>query len=101
MVTQDDDFLSSNIESIQEKEKEQFTGIELLDLSHLQEDQQKAMLELIFKHKRLFDEKVGMCEVCEHQTEMNDEFKPKQFSSYRFPQKLIPEIEAKILGDGT
>lgn len=68
-----------------------------LDLSHLDDDYRRRLLEVLYKHKNVFSNKTGICSVAEHIIETRDDFIPKQFSPYRFPQKLIPEIEKTIL----
>ena len=68
-----------------------------VDLSHLSEDERNKILAILRKHSKLFSDKPGNCNVCEHNIEIKDDFVPKQLSTYRFPQKLISQIEEKIL----
>jgi len=70
--------------------------IKQIDLSHLSESNRDKLLEVLCKHKALFTNKTGACNIAEHSIDVTPDFVLKQFSAYRFPQKLIPEIESKI-----
>jgi len=66
-------------------------------IGHLEEGQQKKLLDLLDKYpKCFFSDKPGFTDVVTHTIPLKDGFKPKRLPAYRVPEKLKPEVDKQI-----
>ena len=74
-----------------------------VDLSNLDSAQQDQIRALIIKHKNVFKDKPGRCNVGSHYIELENGAKPKKKTPYRIPEKLKAEVDRQVeelLADG-
>jgi len=84
------DIVCCNSTINQEQEEETgFTQKKLEgDFSHLTVEQQNEVKDLIWSHKEMFNDRPGMCNLAEHEIELEAGFKPKAMRAYRITNKM-------------
>lgn len=106
MIQHESDFMTTGLDSahssviadeVAVSSSERVDLLQQIDLSHLSSVERDQLLCVLYKHRKLFTGETGMCNVCEHTIDVTPDFHPKQFATYRFPQKLISDIEEKLL----
>ena len=65
-------------------------------IGHLEEGQQKELLDLLDKYPECFSDKPGFTDVVTHTVPLKDGFKPKKLPACRVPEKLKPEVDKQI-----
>jgi hypothetical protein len=79
------------------------SNIETLDLNHLTQHQARQLKDLLIKHKNVFSDRPGTCDVVPHKIDLVEGFQPKALRPYKIPEALKPEIDKQIqqlLDDG-
>ena len=95
-VVFDDDTDFGQIETCP-TDKEVFDdSISKLDISHLQENQQMQLRNLLTKYREVFSDKPGQCKVACHEINLKEGFTPQKQRSYRIPDKFKTEVERQI-----
>jgi hypothetical protein len=64
--------------------------IDLLKVSHLDEQQKIQYLALLDEFHDCFSDNPGLCKFGCHEINVSDEFKPKQLKPYKVPELLKP-----------
>jgi len=67
-----------------------------VDLNHLSKIQQSEMRQLLFKHKDIFQDKPGKCNVGSHEIKLVEGAVPRRQRPYRIPEKLKAEVDKQI-----
>src|SRR6267154_105909 len=79
-------------------------AINTVDLSYLDKDKADELRILLLKHRIVFNNRLGTCNVSPHEINLVDGFKPKSLKPYRIPEVLKSEVGKQIkqlLEDGT
>ena len=69
---------------------------EEIGLNHLNTEEQQQLRSLLFKHRKVFNDKPGYCDILTHQIKLKDGFQPKAFQPYRIPDKIKSEVDKQI-----
>ena len=67
-----------------------------LGLSHLERNQQIQLRRLLQKHKDVFSDKPGQCNIGCHEIRLVEGAIPRRLRPYRIPQKLKDEVDKQI-----
>jgi hypothetical protein len=70
--------------------------IERACMSHLTNEQQEQLLQLLDRFAVCFSDKPGLCKVIEHDIVTVDGFQPKQAKPYKLPESLKPLVDKQI-----
>src|ERR1700733_11314301 len=65
-------------------------------ITHLNEKQQKQLLEVLNRYADRFSKQPGLCELVEHEIQLKDDFRPKEFKAYRIPLVYRAEVDRQI-----
>src|SRR6266516_3052163 len=77
-------------------EQETIEGIKNLDLTHLSEAEAEILRALLLKHKYVFSNRPGTCDVPPHEINLIEGFKPKVMHPYHIPESLKEEVDKQI-----
>ena len=69
---------------------------EEIDLNHLNTEEQQQLRNLLFKYRKVFNDKPGYFDILTHQIKLKDGFQPKAFQPYRIPDKIKSEVDKQI-----
>jgi hypothetical protein len=70
--------------------------IDASKLSHLSDLQRDQLLSVLDKYPECFADKVGYCNLYEHEIHVTEDFKPHRLKAYRIPEKLKPQVDQQI-----
>ena len=70
--------------------------VDLSTLTHLSDDQQLELLNLLDKFHVCFSNTPGLCTVIQHHIHTTSDFKPRQTRAYRVPELLKAQIEQQV-----
>ena len=65
-------------------------------IAHLDVNQQRQLLELLNRYTDRFSEQPGLCQLVEHEVQLQPGFRPKEFKAYRIPLVYREEVERQI-----
>ena len=82
--------------NVTKDEQETIEAIKNLDLSYLDDDKVKQLKELLYKHRLVFNNRPGTCNVSPHEINLVDGFKPKALKPYRIPEMLKTEVDKQV-----
>jgi len=67
-----------------------------VDLNHLDACKQRQLRDLLYRHRKVFNDEPGFCSVLKHQIKLKDGFMPKALKPYRIPDKIKQEVDKQI-----
>lgn len=70
--------------------------IDRATISHLTDEQQLELLQVLDTYPECFSEVPGFTDVVEHKITLTGDFKPKRLRAYRIPERLKPEVDRQI-----
>src|SRR3989441_2472643 len=82
--------------NVSKDEQETLDAIKNLDLSYLDEEKSKQLKDLLYKHRLVFNNRPGTCNVSPHEINLVDGFKPKALKPYRIPETLKTEVDKQV-----
>ena len=82
--------------NLNKDEQETIEAIKNVDLSHLDVQKAKQLRELLYKHRFVFNNRPGTCNVEPHEINLVEGFKPKALKPYRIPEVLKNEVDKQI-----
>ena len=82
--------------NVSKDEQETIDAIKNVDLSHLNDVQAKLLRELLYKHRFVFSNRPGTCDVNPHEINLVEGFAPKAMKPYRIPEALKAEVDKQV-----
>ena len=70
--------------------------VDLESISHLTQEQQTKLLDLLDRYPECFSGKPGFCNVIQHEIHVSKDFQPKRLRAYRVPENLKPKVKEQI-----
>lgn len=65
-------------------------------ISHLNDNQRRELLQLLEEFVDRFSNKAGLCKVVKHEINLSNDFVPRQFQAYRVPLIYRQDVEKQI-----
>src|SRR5688572_31617228 len=96
IVDQDKEF--GIVEVVDQEEREQISPSKRIDplmVTHLSEEEQKQLFEVLDRHSAVFVDKPGYCPVLEHEIKITPDFTPKRLKAYKVRSYLNLKCNAR------